>query len=156
MKSVYLIGTVQVCGNNRTRGWRNRAISYFSRYGLDFECVSPVELYEYDEKRRKSGRETMRFDLRKVRESDVMLVNLKDIRQCVGACDEIFYAYMLGKPIIGFIEGDLSGDRLISYVHEWKYEQIDRIETGKDALEKACDYIIDQMGYPRNCFVESC
>ena len=52
-----------------------------------------------------------------------------------------FYAYMLGKPIIGFLEDDITGDSIIKYVHEWKYEQIDRIETGKDALEKACDYI---------------
>lgn len=143
MKSIYLIGALQIYGNKseEAKEWRNKVKEYFSKYCLDFECVSPTDYYEYGSDNHKSEREVMRFDLRKVRESDVMLVNLRDIRQSIGSSDEIFYAYMLGKPIIGFIEEDLTGDKLINYVHEWKYEQIDRIETGKCALEKACDYI---------------
>lgn len=143
MKSIYLIGAIQSCGkkSKEIKAWRNKVKKYFSRYYPDFECVSPANTGESGEGHSRSDRETMRFDLRKVRESDVMLVNLRDIRQSIGACDEIFYAYMLGKPIIGFIQEEFVGDGLIGYVHEWKYEQIDRIETGKDALEKACDYI---------------
>lgn len=143
MKSIYLIGAMQSCGkkSKEIKAWRNKVKKYFSKYYPDFECVSPADTSESGENRHRSDRETMRFDLRKVRESDVMLVNLRDIRQSIGACDEIFYAYMLGKPIIGFIQEELVGDGLVGYVHEWKYEQIDRIETGKDALEKACDYI---------------
>ena len=123
---------------------------HFPRYDLDFECISPANMSESGENQYRSDRETMQFDLRKVRESDVMLVNLRDIRQSIGACDEIFYAYMLGKPIIGFIQEELMGDGLVGYVHEWKYEQIDRIETGKDALEKACDYIKNNYRQLRN------
>ena len=78
-----------------------------------------------------------------------MLVNLKDIRQSVGSCDEIFYAYMLDKPIIGFIEEDITGEELIEYVHEWKFEQIDRIEVGQEALKRACDYIRNYYSQPR-------
>ena len=110
---------------------------------LILSAYSPTDYYEYGSDYHKSNREVMRFDLRKVRESDVMLVNLKDIRKSVGSCDEIFYAYILGKPIIGFIEDDIDGEELINYVHEWKYEQIDRIETGENALETACEYIKD-------------
>ena len=147
MKSIYLIGAIQVYGSKseEAKEWRNKVKEYFSKYCLDFECISPTDYYEYGGNYHKSNREVMRFDLRKVRESDVMLVNLKNIRQSIGSCDEIFYAYMLGKPIIGFIEEDIIGskliDKLIDYIHEWKYEQIDRIETGEGALEKACDYI---------------
>lgn len=143
MKSVYLIGAMQVYGSKseEAKEWRNKVKEYFSNYCLDFECISPTDFYEYGAGYHKTEREVMRFDLRKVRESDIMLVNLKDIRESIGSSDEIFYAYMLGKPVIGFIEDDIAGDKLISYVHEWKYEQIDRVETGKDALEKACEYI---------------
>ncbi|MDE6434567.1 MAG: nucleoside 2-deoxyribosyltransferase [Lachnospiraceae bacterium] len=143
MKSVYLIGAMQIYGekSEEAKTWRNKVKEYFSKYCLDFECVSPTDYYEYGGDYRKSEREVMRFDLRKVRESDIMLVNLRDIRQSIGSSDEIFYAYMLGKSIIGFIEEDLTGDKLVDYVHEWKYEQIDRIETGEGALEKACNYI---------------
>lgn len=148
MKSVYLIGAMQIYGkkSEKAKTWRNKAKEYFSKYCLDFECVSPTDYYEYGSNYRKSEREVMRFDLRKVRESDVMLVNLRDIRQSIESCDEIFYAYMLGKPIIGFIEKDLTGDKLVDYVHGWKYEQIDRIETGENALEKACKYIKNYCG----------
>lgn len=143
MKSIYLIGAMQTYGNKseEAKTWRNKVKEYFSKYCLDFECVSPTDYYEYGGDYRKSEREVMRFDLRKVRESDIMLVNLRDIRRSIGSSDEIFYAYMLGKSIIGFIEEDLTDDKLVDYVHEWKYEQIDRIETGEGALKKACDYI---------------
>ena len=143
MKSIYLIGAMQVYGSKseEAKEWRNKVKRYFSEYSLNFECVCPTDYFEYGSDSYKTNREVMRFDLRKVRESDIMLVNLKDIRQSIGSSDEIFYAYMLGKPIIGFIENDFKEDELIEYVHEWKYEQIDRIETGEDALEKVCNYI---------------
>ena len=143
MKAIYLIGTIQTYRNisEEAREWRDRVKEYFSVYYLNFECISPAEFYEYGVHYGKSNHEIMRFDLRKVREADIMLVNLKDIRRSIGSCDEIFYAYMLGKPIIGFIEDNFTGNNLVNYVHEWKYEQIDRIETGKNALKKACDYI---------------
>ena len=148
MKSVYLIGAMQVYGNKskEAKEWRNKVKEYFEKYSLNFECISPTDYYEIDGGYHKSEREVMRFDLRKVRESDIMLVNLKDIRQSIGSNDEIFYAYMSGKPIIGFIEDEFSGDELVDYVHEWKYEQIDRIETGENALGKACEYIKNYYG----------
>lgn len=143
MKKIYLCGAMQVYENRSEEAkiWRDKVKEYFSEYCLDFECISPTDFYEYGSDYRKSEREVMRFDLRKVKESDIVLVNLKDIRQSIGSCDEIFYAYILGKPIIGFLEDNITEDSIIKYVHEWKYEQIDRIETSKDALERACDYI---------------
>ena len=148
MKKIYLCGAMQVYENRSEEAkiWRDKVKEYFSEYCLDFECISPTDYYDYGSDYRKSEREVMRFDLRKVKESDVILANLKGIRQSIGSSDEIFYAYMQGKPIIGFIEEDVPGDKLIDYVHEWKYEQIDRIETGKDAMEKACEYIKNYYG----------
>ena len=81
-------------------------------------------------------------------QADVILVNLEHIRESIGTCDEILYAYMLNKPIIGFFESEkeLSQNNLIHIVHPWKYYQIDRIESGKDAMEKAMEYIKDFYG----------
>ena len=86
----------------------------------------------------------MRFDLRKIREADLVLVNLKDLDKSLGTSDEIFYAYMRGIPVIGFLEteDELSEIKVQETVHPWKYEQIDRIETGEDAMAKAITYII--------------
>lgn len=142
-EKIYLCGAMQVYENRSevAKIWRNKVKEYFSEYCLDFECISPTDYYEYGSDYRKSEREVMRFDLRKVKESDVILVNLRNIRQSVGSHDEIFYSYMLGKPIIRFVEEDIAGDKLINYVHEWKYEQIDRIETGNNELVNACKHI---------------
>ena len=87
---------------------------------------------------------SLRFDLRKVREADLVLVNLKDLDKSLGTSDEIFYAYMRGIPVIGFLEteDELSETEVQETVHPWKYEQIDRIETGEDAMAKAITYII--------------
>ena len=79
----------------------------------------------------------MRFDLRMVRESDIVLVNLKDLHNSLGTSDEILYAFIKGKPVIGFLEDEVDYEN----VHPWKIEQIDRIETGKDAMKNAIDYI---------------
>lgn len=150
MKSIYLCGAIQAHGkqNRKTKDWRAKVKEYFSAHALGFECISPAGYFEVGENHHKTEREVMRFDLRKVRECDVLLVNLRNIRDAVGASDEIFYAYMLGKPIIGFVEKNMGTSELISYVHGWKYEQMDRIETGVDSLEKACDYVRNYYGSP--------
>lgn len=146
MQKIYLAGAMEAYENtNEAKEWRDKVVEYFKNYSDDFECVSPVEYYSYSDNCSKRSSEIMRFDLRKVRETNILLVNLKDIRKSVGTCDEIFYAYMKGNPIIGFIETSDNAfaerNYLENYVHPWKYEQIDRIEVGQDALFDACEYI---------------
>lgn len=125
--------------------WRNEAKEYFSRYALNFECISPVDYYRYGSHLHKTDTEVFRFDLRKVKEADIILVNLHNIRKSLGTNDEILYAYLNGKPVIGFIEteNELNGEEIIELIHPWKYIQIDRIETGRDAMLKAMEYIKD-------------
>ena len=65
----------------------------------------------------------MRFDLRKVKESRVVLVNLEDLYRSLGTSDEIMYAWLNDIPVIGFLEDEF----LLNTVHEWKICQIDRI-----------------------------
>ena len=84
----------------------------------------------------------MRFDLRKVKESRVVLVNLESLDKSLGTSDEILYAYLNDVPVIGFLEDE----SLINTVHEWKLCQIDRIETGNGAQERAMEYIKNYYG----------
>ena len=147
MKTIYLCGAMETYeGTNEARVWRERAKEYFDKYSINFECISPVDYYNYGSNVAQRDSEIMRFDLRKVRESDILLVNLNDIRKSVGTCDEIFLAYVLGKPIIGFINKDVPNKEIAQLVHPWKYEQIDRIEVGDNSLSKACEYIKDYYG----------
>ena len=84
----------------------------------------------------------MRFDLRKVKESRVVLVNLEALDRSLGTSDEILYAYLNDIPIVGFLEDE----RLLHTIHEWKNCQIDRIECGEGSQERAMEYIKNYYG----------
>lgn len=131
--------------SDEAKKWREKAKEYFFRWGESCRIVSPVDYYSIGSDDSKKPSEVMRFDLRKVREADLILVNLKDLDKSLGTSDEIFYAYMRGIPVIGFLEteDELSEEKVQEVVHPWKYEQIDRIETGEDAMVKAITYIIE-------------
>lgn len=145
MKTIYLCGAMEAYKDtNKAETWRNEVKNYFSKYLLGFECISPTDFYSFQNNCATRSSEIMRFDLRKVKEADIVLVNLNDIRKSLGTSDEILYAYTLGKPIIGFVDMEFTNKNdLELYVHSWKYEQIDRIETGEGSMLRACEYIKD-------------
>ena len=145
MKKIYLAGAMACYGSesDEAKKWREDAKKYFDEWTEYYSVISPVDFYSIGSNYSKKPSEVMRFDLRMVRESDLILVNLASLNKSIGTCDEIFYAYMTGKPIIGFLTTDeeMSEESVKQIIHPWKYEQIDRIETGKDAMEKAMEYI---------------
>lgn len=116
-------------------------------YNDGFVCSNPCA-FGVDQCDDKNDHEIMRFDLRKVRESDIILVNLKDIRNSIGTSDEILYGFISQKPVIGFIESEkeMTKQEIMDYIHKWKFEQIDRIETGENAQLKAMEYILFAYG----------
>ena len=126
----------------KATAWRKRAEKYFENYSLNFECVNPMRYFSIGSNYHKSDFEPMRFDLRKVKESRVVLVNLEALDKSLGTSDEILYAYLNDVPVIGFLEDE----SLINTVHEWKLCQIDRIEVGNGAQERAMEYIKNYYG----------
>lgn len=115
--------------------WRTDAINYIKRRIDNVDPVTAPEFYKYDEHYICDGKETLRFDMKDVRESDVILVNMKDLQNSLSTSDEIFYAYVSQKPIYGFSDEDGIS------VHPWKEEQINRIFYGKEGMKNAIDYI---------------
>lgn len=140
-KVVYLAGAMSCYFNTEQhdypKQWREDAKKYVKQLYDDITLVSPTDFYEIGKNYHQSETEVMRFDLRMVRESDIVLVNLKDLHSSLGTSDEIIYAFISGKPVIGFIEDKEE----VKNIHPWKIEQIDRIESGKSAMERAIDYI---------------
>lgn len=147
-KTIYLSGAMEFYYENgeRTKAekWREEAEGFFNG---DFVCSNPC-VFGFDQCGDKNDHEIMRFDLRKVRESDIILVNLKDVRNSIGTLDEILYGFISQKPVIGFIESgkEMTKQEIMDYVHKWKFEQIDRIETGENAQLKAMEYILYAYG----------
>lgn len=140
-KVVYLAGAMSCYFNTKDhdypKNWREDVKKYVKDNYDEITVISPTDYFEVGENYHQSDSEVMRFDLRMVREADIILVNLRDLDKSLGTSDEIFYAFISGKPIIGFLEN--ADD--ICKVHPWKLEQIDRIETGQNAIGKALSYI---------------
>lgn len=140
---IYTAGAMEVYGKESVHAaeWRKKCKEYFYSIDADVKIVSPTDYYSYSTKYHKNGLEVMRFDLFKVKESDLILVNLNNVRNSIGTSDEIFYAWQHEKPIVGFIEKDISGEELENLVHPWKYWQVSRVETGENAMRNALEYI---------------
>lgn len=117
--------------------WRNDACEFIKKRYDNVYPVTAQEFYRYDEFYKCDAKETLRFDMKDVRESDVILVNVKDLEKSLSTSDEIFYAYISHKPIYGFFEG--SEEELS--IHPWKKEQLNRIFYGKESMKDAISYI---------------
>lgn len=133
-------------GTDKAEKWRKEASEYFEKYTDNFQTINPTDFYQYGENYHKTDKEIFRFDLRNVDHSDIVLVNLNDIRKSIGSCIEIYEAYKNNIPVIGFIEDDLTVEEIIKQIHPWIYCCVDRIETGKESLYKTINYIIDYYG----------
>lgn len=129
-------------GTNKAEEWREYVKEFFEKYTDNFKVINPTDYYKYDKNYHKTDKEVFRFDLRKVSHSDIILVNLNDIRKSIGSCIEIYEAYKNGMPIIGFLDKELPIEEMIQLIHPWIYCCIDRIETGENSLGHAMEYII--------------
>ena len=122
--------------------WRERAEKYFCNNCDTIKCINPCHYYDYGSNYHTSNYEPMRFDMRKVKESRVVLVNLEALDKSTGTSDEILIAWLNDIPVVGFLEDE----SLINTVHEWKICQIDRIEVGIGEQERAMEYIKNYYG----------
>lgn len=146
MYKVYLAGAMSCYHKERcyekATEWRKRAEIYFVNNADNFECINPCNYFSIGDNYHTSDFEPMRFDLRKVKESRAVLVNLDALDKSLGTSDEILYAYLNDVPVIGFLEDE----SLLHAIHSWKICQIDRIETGKGAQDRAMEYIKNYYG----------
>ena len=144
MTRVYMAGAMSCYGTDEgyAKEWRKRVEDWFARNTDNVKCINPMDYYSYSHDISQSDIEVMRFDLHKVKTSDVVLVNCKDLFRSIGTSDEILYAYLNGIPVIGFVEDEKD----LQTIHSWKYSQMLRVEFGDAALEKACEYIRGYYG----------
>lgn len=132
--------------SNKAEKWRNDVKEYFDKHIDSFKVINPTEYYTYGKDYHKTDAEVFRFDLRKVKSSDVVLVNLNDIRRSIGSCIEVYEAHKSDIPVIGFLYEELPVEAMINLIHPWIYCCVDRIEIGKDSMIKACEYIKEYYG----------
>ena len=142
MQYIYTAGAMEAYANtNKAEEWRDDVKDFFSKYSDNFKVINPTDFYKYGQNYHKSDNEVFRFDLRKVKNSDVILVNLNDIRKSIGSCIEVYEAHKSDIPVIGFLDEELPVEAIINLIRPWIYCCVDRIETGKDSMDRACRYI---------------
>lgn len=153
MKYVWLCGASEKVSFEESNRWREECVERFENNSKYFRAWNPNRFYNYDEQLHKSDTEVFKFCDKHVRQADVILVNLQSIRQSTGSHMEIAWAYLLGKPIVGFLEDDhieIGGGilplDLKKECHPWVIECCDRIETGNSAIEDALYYIETYYG----------
>lgn len=142
MQYIYTAGAMEAYANtDKAEEWRNDVKEFFEKCADNIKVVNPTDYYAYGKNYHKSNVEVFRFDLRKVKSSDIVLVNLNDIRNSIGTCIEVYEAHKSDIPVIGFLDEEISEEKMIKLIHPWIYCCVDRIETGKDSMKKACKYI---------------
>lgn len=88
---LYLCGPINGCTDDEACTWRD----WFNRQR--FPCIDPMDR-DYRGKEAESYREIVDLDKKDVRDCDVLVVMYT--QPSVGTSMEVFYAWMLGKPVI--------------------------------------------------------
>ena len=134
---IYTCGKMGGWPYSKQMGWRreiDHAIVIRSKIPVKF--FHPPIYYNFEVKRYKDENEIMEYDLAKLRECDILVVNLDGIESSIGSCFEIATANAMnnfGNKHI-FIIG--IGDE--DSVHPWIKSSMSRCERDVDS---AADYI---------------
>lgn len=99
-------------------------------YKFKIDIINPTKFYNFKEKQEDSELEIMKYDLRHVRSSDLIIVNFNNPNS-IATAQELAIAYDRDIPIIGIKTTDL---------HPWLYCMTDKMF---DNIEKAVKYIIE-------------
>lgn len=119
--------------------WRQQimnAIKYNYEYEKKPVFFNPVQYFNFEEKRYKSEREVMEFDLNALRKSDLVIVNFND-PSSLGTCAELAVAYELKIPILGL---NIYGEEL----HPWLECFCNRIFTStRDLVDYTVEFYLN-------------
>lgn len=137
--TIYLAGKMSGLSHNQMNTWRleteNLLRNYSSVTNSTVNIINPVSYYNFEEKRYKSEREVMQFDINKVRGSDIIIVNMEGLNSSIGTCIECYEAYKREIPVLAF-----GSQELFNEVHSWVQCCITRKD---DNYIETCKYIKD-------------
>ena len=95
--SIYLAGAMSGKSFEEMNAWRVEIKNILTHMGSYHDCnirvTNPVEYYNFIEKRHKTEKEVMQFDLSRVKSSDIVVVNLDGINTSIGTSMELYECY---------------------------------------------------------------
>lgn len=121
--NIYLAGGMGSLSFEEQTRWRNQVRDEILYGGHDYNAkpyfFSPPEFYNFEEPSHETEKEVMNFDLNRLRNSDLIIVNFND-KSSLGTMAEIAIAYENRIPIVGLNVGNES-------LHPWQVEMCDRV-----------------------------
>lgn len=128
---VYLAGGMSNLNFQEQNDWRIKVKRRLETHSCDYnvKCINPVDFYNsYDSTTYDSDLEVMNFDLHKVKNSNLIIMNFNDMKS-LGTMAELAIAYDRGIPVIGLNE---SGQQL----HPWQYSMTSKIFNNMEDMLK--------------------
>lgn len=141
---VWLCGASGRVSFEESNEWREFCKKWFEDNSKTFRGINPNDYYNYRECLHDSDFEIMEFCKQRVKQAEVMLINLNHSGASGGTLMEVAWANMLGKPIIGFYDGDEND--LIKITYCWIPPACNKIKIGKEAMLDALNYIEKYYG----------
>ena len=137
---IYLSGGMGSLSMEEQSKWRSQIINAI-KFG-DYHCekkasfFNPVDYYNFEEKRYKTEREVVEFDLNALRHSNLVIVNFNDPKS-LGTCAELAIAYEMKIPIIGINKDKLE-------LHPWLVEFTTRMcDDIREAVEHVTEFYLN-------------
>ena len=140
--TIYLAGAMTGLTFEEMNTWReNVKILLNEREELKditLDVINPVMYFNFDKKIHQTEMEVMKFDLAKVKSSDIVIVNMNGLNTSIGTCIELYEAFKQEIPVLAF--GD---DNLFNGLHPWIQNCITRHdETYFDTVNYIEDFYL--------------
>lgn len=138
--TIYLAGKMSGLKFEEMNGWRIIVKQQLRKVSMCTELntlkiINPVDYFNFEEKRYKSELEVMKYDLARVRNSDLIIVNLAGLDTSIGTIIECYEAYSLNIPILAF-----GSNEDYEKLHPWIKCCITRYD---DSYEECVEYVRD-------------
>lgn len=84
------------------KNFKQKIIKVAKDANIKIRIINPVDYYNFENKMHQTELEVMKFDLSRVKDSDLLVVNMHELNTSIGSIIEIFDAYTLGIPVLAF------------------------------------------------------
>lgn len=137
---IYLSGSMMDTSWEEQTRWRRQFQDAIKFGDYDYEkkvtFFDPTQFYNFEEKRHKSEREIMEFDLYNLRNSNLVVVNLNNPKS-LGTMSELILAKEYRIPVIGW---NSCGETL----HPWLTECVTRMcKNLREVVEHTVEFYLN-------------
>ena len=145
-KKIYLAGCCSAISKEEREQWRLQLKCQLDDY---FNLFNPCDLDdEYEYGNLNTSNEVMKYLLYKLKDSDIVVVNLDNSKLSCGTTGELVLANHLNKPIVGF------GTKEDTW-YEWDVVCCDKIIKVQDMFARGYESIIDTVAdYVKNMYID--